>query len=741
MMKKNQDKHSQKNHKKIISSPEEHACRQEKQPSLKRQDPLAKGTGTEVYTCSMHPEIHQPYPGNCPICGMALELEKGAGEEAVNPEYIEMKWRFWMALILTLPVLILDMGRIIPDKASIWLQLVLATPVVLWCGLPFFARGLKSLKTQHLNMFTLISLGIGVAWVYSTVAVIFPGLFPASFHNQAGGIAVYFEAAAVITTLVLLGQVLELKAREQTGSAIRALLKLVPEGAHRIKKDGNEEDITLDKVQVGDLLRVRPGEKIPADGVVLEGRSYVDESMVTGESMPVIKEIGSKVVGATVNQAGSFVIKAIYVGNDTMLSRIVHMVSEAQRSRAPIQRLADTVSAWFVPVVLVIALVAFVTWSLFGPKPAVSYGLIVAVSVLIIACPCALGLATPMSIMVGVGQGARSGVLIKNAEALERMEKVNTLVVDKTGTLTEGHPKLTHIVVDEQFDQNELLRLAASLEYQSEHPLAHALVTAAQEKNLSLAKVADFAVLTGKGVIGKIAHQQIALGNARLMQAVGAENSSLIGKADQWRSQGASVMFMALNGKNVAIFVVEDPVKPNAADAIHEFQDLGIDIFMLTGDSKKTAESVARNLGIKNVLADIMPNDKISVIKELQEKGLVVAMAGDGINDAPALAKADIGIAMGTGTDVAIESAGITLLHGDLLGIVKARRLSEATMSNIRQNLFFAFVYNAVGVSLAAGVFYPLTGLLLNPIIAAAAMSLSSVSVIINALRLRWKKI
>ncbi|OEH46270.1 Silver exporting P-type ATPase [Legionella parisiensis] len=603
--------------------------------------------------------------------------------------------------------------------------------------LAFFVRGWHSLKTRQLNMFTLIAMGIGVAWAYSVVAVLFPGIFPFAFRSQFGTVAVYFEAAAVITTLVLLGQVLELKAREQTGSAIRALLKLAPESAHRIKEDGGEEEVSLDKVHVGDKLRVRPGEKIPVDGEVLEGRSFIDESMVTGEPIPVTKEAGAKVIGATINQTGSFIMKAMHVGSDTMLARIVQMVSEAQRSRAPIQRLADTVSGWFVPAVIWVAVLSFILWALFGPQPAFSYGLIAAVSVLIIACPCALGLATPMSIMVGVGKGAQSGVLIKNAESLERMEKVNTLVVDKTGTLTEGHPKLTRIVTDDEFDEEAILTFAASIEHQSEHPLATAIVMAAKEKQLSLGTVEDFEAPTGMGVIGKINGHRIAIGNARLMQEHGSDNTSLFEKADELRSKGASVMFMAVGGKTVALLVVEDPIKSTTPETIRELQQSGIEMVMLTGDSKKTAEAVAGTLGIKKVVAEIMPEDKSRIVSELKDKGLTVAMAGDGVNDAPALAKADIGIAMGTGTDVAIESAGITLLHGDLRGIAKARRLSEMTMSNIRQNLFFAFIYNVLGVPLAAGVLYPFTGLLLSPIIAAAAMALSSVSVIVNALRLR----
>ncbi len=697
-----------------------------------------------VYTCPMHPEIRQSHPGNCPICGMTLEPVTATAMEGVSPEYREMRLRFWVSLILTLPVLILEMSghgktQLISAGQSIWIQMVLATPVVLWGGWPFFVRAIQSLKTR-LNMFTLIAMGIGVAWAYSVVATLFPQLFPAAFRTE-GVVAIYFEAAAVITTLVLLGQVLELKAREQTGSAIRALLKLAPEHARRLRKDGSEEELTLDAVHEGDLLRVRPGEKIPVDGVVHEGQSHIDESMVTGEPMPVAKNVGSKVIGATINQTGSFVMKALHVGSDTMLARIVQMVSEAQRSRAPIQRLADSVSSWFVPIVILVAVVSFIVWALYGPEPAVSYGLIVAVSVLIIACPCALGLATPMSIMVGIGLGARNGVLIKNAEVLEHMEKVNTLVVDKTGTLTEGRPKLTQIITTDEFAEDELLAWAAALENHSEHPLANAIVAAAREKNHDLAPVSEFNAPTGKGVTGIIEGRFIAIGNAKLMQEQGVHSNVLETRADKLRAKGATVMFMAVERKVVAILVVEDPIKATTANAIRELQDDGIEIFMLTGDNKKTAEAVAAQLGIKQVMADVMPEDKSRIVGELKAKALIVAMAGDGINDAPALAKADIGIAMGTGTDVAIESAGITLLRGDLNGILNARRLSEATMRNIRQNLFFAFIYNMLGVPVAAGVLYPVTGMLLSPIIAAAAMSLSSVSVIGNALRLRWLRV
>ncbi|WP_392537782.1 copper-transporting P-type ATPase [Legionella sp. 227] len=706
--------------------------------------PDAHGVKTGIYTCPMHPEIRQSGPGNCPICGMALEPETVSAEQE-NPEYKSMRHRFWLALILSIPVFILEMGGhmfqdLISANSSAWIQFVLATPVVLWCGLPFFQRGILSLKTRQLNMFTLISMGIGVAWIYSTIALVFPGIFPAAFRHQ-GLINVYFEAAAVITTLVLLGQVLELKAREQTGGAIRALLNLAPERARRIDSNGNEEEVTLEQVQVGDKLRVRPGEKIPVDGEVLEGHSYVDESMVTGESMPISKEAGFKVIGATINQNGSFVMKAEHIGSDTMLSHIVRMVSEAQRSRAPIQRLADIVSGWFVPAVIVIAVLAFLIWFFFGPQPTLSYALLAAVSVLIIACPCALGLATPMSIMVGVGKGAQNGVLVKNAEALEQMEKVQVLVVDKTGTLTLGRPKLTQIITDKEFETDEILTLAATMEHHSEHPLAHAIIAAAKEKQLPLSTAMNFESIPGKGVIAKVNESPVALGNLQLMQEYGSAQTSLIERADELRAQGATVIFMAIAGETVAILAVEDPIKPSTPKAIDALQKNGVEIYMLTGDSQKTAQSVAKQLGINKVIAEIMPEDKRRVVSELKKNGLVVAMAGDGVNDAPALATADVGIAMGTGTDVAIESAGITLLHGDLSGIVKAHHLSRTTMSNIRQNLFFAFIYNGLGVPLAAGVLYPVTGLLLNPIIAASAMALSSVSVIFNALRLRRLKL
>jgi len=700
-----------------------------------------------IYTCPMHPEIRQNGPGNCPICGMALEPETITGEEGENPELTDMRKRFWIGLALTLPVFALEMGshifdlhRYISGTLSNWIQLVLATPVVLWAGKPFFERGWASLKTRNLNMFTLIAMGTGVAWLYSIVATLAPGIFPEAFQ-QDGAVAVYFEASAVITVLVLLGQVLELKAREQTGGAIRALLDLAPKTARRVNESGEDEDVPLDQIKVGDLIRVRPGEKVPLDGIVAEGQSAVDESMITGESMPVKKELQSKVIGGTMNQTGSFVMKAELVGKDTMLSQIVHMVAEAQRSRAPIQRLADIVASWFVPVVILVAVLAFIIWGIYGPSPAFSYALIAAVSVLIIACPCALGLATPMSIMVGVGKGAQAGVLIKNAEALERLEKVDTLVIDKTGTLTEGKPTVTKIVATNSFEEDDLLLLAASLEQGSEHPLAHAIVVAAKKKGLNLVAADEFDSPTGKGVIGKINGQAVVLGNVMLMEEKSINVSSLSTQADELRSDGATVIYIAVDGQAAGILSIADPIKETTLDAIQQIQNLGIHIVMLTGDNRRTAEAVAKTLGIEAVEAEILPGDKGKIVKKLRDEGRIVAMAGDGTNDAPALAAADVGIAMGTGTDVAMESAGVTLLKGDLIGIVRARKLSVATMNNIRQNLFFAFIYNTAGVPIAAGILYPFFGILLSPIIAAAAMSLSSVSVIGNALRLRLLKL
>jgi len=697
-----------------------------------------------IYTCPMHPQIRQVGPGSCPICGMALEPEIAGTEVGPNPELVDMTRRFWIGLVLSLPVVALEMGghltnlhMLLGKNLSNWIQFVLATPVVLWAGWPFFVRGWQSLVTRNLNMFTLIAMGTGVAWLYSVVAVLMPNLFPAAFRDTEGAVAVYFEAAAVITVLVLLGQVLELRAREATSGAIRALLDLAPKTARRVKDDGNDEEISLDTVQVGDRLRVRPGDKVPVDGVVLEGRSALDESMVTGESMPVTKEKDSRVIGGTINKSGSFVMRADKIGRDTLLSRIVQMVASAQRSRAPIQRLADQVSAWFVPTVIAIALIAFMAWATFGPEPRFAFGLVAAVSVLIIACPCALGLATPMSIMVGVGRGAQAGVLIKNAEALERMEKIDTLVTDKTGTLTEGKPKVVAVKPAPGFDETKVLQLAASVERGSEHPLAEAIVAAAAERNLALSPVRDFDSPVGKGVIGMIEDKRLALGNARFLGELNIDTSALSAEAERLRGDGATAIFLAVNGKPAGVIAIADPVKATTPDALRALAAEGIRVVMLTGDNRTTAQAVARLLGIAEVEAEVLPDRKSAIVEKLHREGRAVAMAGDGVNDAPALAAAEVGIAMGTGADVAIESAGITLLKGDLTGIVKARALSAAVMRNIRQNLFFAFIYNALGVPVAAGVLYPIFGVLLSPIIAAAAMALSSVSVVGNALRLR----
>ena len=697
-----------------------------------------------IYTCPMHPQIRQIGPGSCPICGMALEPEIAGTEVGPNPELVDMTRRFWIGLVLSLPVVALEMGghltnlhMLLGKNLSNWIQFVLATPVVLWAGWPFFVRGWQSLVTRNLNMFTLIAMGTGVAWLYSVVAVLMPNLFPAAFRDTEGAVAVYFEAAAVITVLVLLGQVLELRAREATSGAIRALLDLAPKTARRVKDDGSDEEISLDTVQVGDRLRVRPGDKVPVDGVVLEGRSALDESMVTGESMPVTKEKDSRVIGGTINKSGSFVMRADKIGRDTLLSRIVQMVASAQRSRAPIQRLADQVSAWFVPTVIAIALIAFMAWATFGPEPRFAFGLVAAVSVLIIACPCALGLATPMSIMVGVGRGAQAGVLIKNAEALERMEKIDTLVIDKTGTLTEGKPKVVAVKPAPGFDETKVLQLAASVERGSEHPLAEAIVAAAAERNLALSPVRDFDSPVGKGVIGMIEDKRLALGNARFLGELNIDTSALSAEAERLRGDGATAIFLAVNGKPAGVIAIADPVKATTPDALRALAAEGIRVVMLTGDNRTTAQAVARLLGIAEVEAEVLPDRKSAIVEKLHREGRAVAMAGDGVNDAPALAAAEVGIAMGTGADVAIESAGITLLKGDLTGIVKARALSAAVMRNIRQNLFFAFIYNALGVPVAAGVLYPIFGVLLSPIIAAAAMALSSVSVVGNALRLR----
>ena len=709
-------------------------------PAAPRPAPAA------LYTCPMHPEVVQSQPGACPKCGMALEPQTATAEEEVNPELEDMQRRFWASLALTAPVFFLAMSDLIPGqpvqhalsaRLITWIQLALATPVVLWGGWPFFERGWASLVNRSLNMFTLIALGTGTAYVYSLVAALAPGIFPASFRGHGGEVAVYFEAAAVITTLVLLGQVLELKARSRTASAIKALLQLAPKTARRLRADDGEEDVPLEQVEVGDRLRVRPGEKVPVDGVVLEGTSSVDESMVTGEPIPAEKAPGSRVTGGTVNGTGSLVLRAERVGRDTLLARIVQMVSEAQRSRAPIQRLADVVAGYFVPAVVLTAVITFVVWAVAGPEPRLAHALVNAVAVLIIACPCALGLATPMSIMVGTGRGALAGVLIKNAEALEVLEKVDTLVVDKTGTLTEGKPRLTSVVVASGGDEGELVRLAASLERASEHPLAAAIVAGAAERGVTLAEAKEFQSVTGKGVRGMVDARAVALGTRALLEELGVAVGGLAESAEALRRDGQTVVFVAVDGKAAGLVGVADPIKASTPEAIRLLHADGVRLVMLTGDSRTTAEAVARKLGIDQVMAEVLPEQKGEVVKKLQREGRVVAMAGDGVNDAPALAQAQVGIAMGTGTDVAMESAGVTLVKGDLRGIARARRLSRATMRNIRQNLFFAFVYNTLGVPIAAGVLYPFFGLLLSPMIAAAAMTFSSVSVISNALRLR----
>ncbi len=699
-----------------------------------------------TYTCPMHPEIVRDEPGSCPICGMALEPVTVTMEEGPNPELVDMTRRFWISAVLTLPLFAMAMADVIPgeplkDLVSgpllSWIGLILGTPVILWGGKPFFERGWASIVNRSLNMFTLIAIGTGVAFIYSLVATLAPGVFPAAFRGEGGEVAVYFEAAAVIVTLVLLGQVLELKARSQTSNAIKALLGLAPKTARRLSKDGSEEDVSLELVHPGDRLRVRPGEKVPVDGVVAEGSSAVDESMITGEPMPVTKAAGDKVTGATVNGTGGFIMEATRVGADTLLSQIVRMVAEAQRSRAPIQRLADIVAGYFVPAVVLVAVVTLVVWGIYGPSPAMAYAVINAVAVLIIACPCALGLATPMSIMVGTGRGATVGVLVKNAEALEIMEKVDTLVVDKTGTLTEGKPRLTGVVPADGFAEDDLLHMAASLERGSEHPLAAAIVAGAQERNLKLEEATDFQSVTGQGVTGSVSGKSVGLGNRRLMDSLGVAVGETEARAETMRGDGATVMFLAVDGKLAGLIAVADPIKESTPEAIRMLPEVGLKIVMLTGDNRTTAMAVAKRLGIDTVEAEVQPEEKGNVIKRLQAEGKIVAMAGDGINDAPALAQALVGIAMGTGTDVAMESAGVTLVKGDLRGIVRARRLSRGTMRNIRQNLFFAFIYNALGVPIAAGVLYPFFGLLLSPMIAAAAMSFSSVSVIGNALRLR----
>ena len=703
--------------------------------------PLPAGT---IYTCPMHPQIRQAGPGSCPICGMALEPEDGSADDGA--ELADMTRRFWISLVLTVPVFIIEMGGHfglfhLASAVATPAQFILATPVVLWGGWPFFVRGAQSLRTGHLNMFTLIAMGTGVAYAYSVIAALAPGLFPPAFHDMHGGIALYFEAAAVITVLVLLGQVLELRARASTSQAIAALMGLAPTRARRIRNDGSDDDVPLDDVHVGDSLRVRPGEKVPVDGIVVEGKSVVDESMITGEAMPVTKEPGGKVVGGTLNGSGAFVMRAEKIGRDTVLARIVDMVATAQRSRAPIARLADQVAGWFVPLVIAVAVLAFATWAIFGPEPRFAYALVAAVTVLIIACPCALGLATPMSIMVGVGRAAHFGILIKNAEVLERMEKVDTLVVDKTGTLTEGKPQVTGIVAAPGFDENMLMRLAASVERASEHPLAAAIVAAAAARNIAPAPASGFEAPSGKGALGMVEGASVALGTTKFLAERSIDVASLNGEAERLRADGATVVFAGVDGKLAGLIAIADPIKPTTPAALAALKADKISIVMLTGDSKTTAQAVAKKLGIAKVEAEVLPQRKNAVIGELRRAGRVVAMAGDGINDAPALAAADVGIAMGNGTDVAMASAGMTLVKGDLNGIVRARKLSAATMRNIRQNLLFAFLYNALGVPVAAGALYPLFGILLSPAIGAAAMALSSVSVVGNALRLRRVKL
>jgi Cu+-exporting ATPase len=714
----------------------------EKYLGPREAEPVIEGA---IYTCPMHPEIRQVGPGTCPICGMALEAELATADTGPNPELVDMTRRFWIGLVLALPVMVLEMGghfgaHWFTPVVSNYVQFAFATPVVLWAGWPFFVRGWQSLLTRNLNMFTLIAMGVGVAYIYSLFATFAPGIFPPAFRGH-GAPAVYFEAASMITVLVLIGQVLELRAREATSGAIKALLNLAPKTARRVKDDGSDEEVSLDVVAVGDKLRVRPGDKVPVDGTVLEGRSALDESMVTGESMPIAKEKDARVIGGTLNTSGSFVMCADKIGRDTLLAQIVQMVATAQRSRAPIQRLADRVAGWFVPTVIAVALIAFAAWATFGPEPRFAFGLVAAVSVLIIACPCALGLATPMSIMVGVGRGAQEGVLIKNAEALERMERIDTLVIDKTGTLTEGKPKVTAIVALSGFEEAQVLRLAASVERGSEHPLAAAIVAAANERKLELAPVRGFDAPAGKGVLGMVERQRLALGTAAFLKELNIDTTALADDAEKLRRDGATAVLLAVNGKPAGLIAVADPVKATTPAALQALAADGIRVVMLTGDNRTTAQAVAAKLGITEVEAEVLPDKKGAAVEKLTREGRNVAMAGDGVNDAPALAAAQVGIAMGSGSDVAIESAGVTLLKGDLNGIVKARALSKAVMHNIRQNLFFAFIYNSAGVPIAAGVLYPAFGLLLSPIIAAAAMALSSVSVVSNALRLRRVKL
>lgn len=706
--------------------------------------PVVADVAGTIWTCPMHPEIRQDNPGSCPICGMALEPEQFSAQAEPNPELADMSRRFWIGLVLALPVFALEMGghatglmMAVPRSTSNLIQFALATPVVLWAGWPFFVRGWTSVLTRKLNMFTLIAMGIGVAWLYSVVALFLPGLFPIAVRSEDGGIPVYFEAAAVITVLVLLGQVLELRARERTSGAIRALLDLAPKSARRVRDDGSDEDVTLDLVLVGDRLRVRPGEKIPVDGRIAEGRGAVDESLVTGESMPVTKEQGDSVVAGALNMTSSFIMRADKVGADTLLSQIVQMVAQAQRSRAPIQRLADQVSGWFVPAVIAVAVISGGVWAVIGPEPRFSYALIIGVSVLIIACPCALGLATPISIMVGVGRGAQAGVLIRNAEALERFEKVDTLVVDKTGTLTEGKPAVVAIRPAAGLDENSLLAMAASLERGSEHPLAAAILRAATERGLAIGEAQDFDSPVGKGVTGMVEGRKVVIGKSQFLAEFGIDANVMEAEADALRREGVTAVLLAVDGKFAGVIGIADPVKATTHEAIQTLQAEGVKIVMMTGDNRLTAQAVAQRLGIDAVEAEVLPQDKASVVSRLRSEGKIVAMAGDGVNDAPALAAADIGIAMGAGSDVAIESAGVTLLKGDLVGIVRARKLSRAVMRNIRQNLVFAFAYNVAGIPIAAGILYPVTGMMLSPAIAAAAMALSSVSVISNALRLR----
>ncbi len=708
--------------------------------------PAIKGA---QYTCPMHPEIIRDEPGSCPICGMALEPIMPSLDDGPNPELVDFTHRFWVSAICSIPLLIVTMGPMlglpirewIGEQSTVWLEFILATPVVLWAALPFFKRGVDSFKNRSPNMWTLIMIGVGAAYLYSVVAILFPDMFPHSFRGHGGSVPVYFEAAAVIVTLVFLGQVLELRARERTGSAIRALLDLAPKTARRIAADGSEADVPLDEVQTGDKLRIRPGDSVPVDGIVVEGRSSVDEAMITGEPVPVEKTEGDKVIGGTVNKNGSLVMQAEKIGAETMLSQIVDMVAKAQRSRAPIQGLADRISFYFVPMVIVIAILSFIGWALWGPEPSMIYAIVAAVSVLIIACPCALGLATPMSIMTATGRGAQAGVLIKDAEALERMAKVDTLIVDKTGTLTEGRPKLTDVVAVSGIDDNTLLQLAASLEKGSEHPLAEAIVAGAEAKGLKTDNVDEFEAITGKGVAGIVKGRAVALGNPAMMQDMGLDIAAIQAQADTLRAEGKTAMFVAVDNKLAGLVAVADPIKETAAEAIRTLHARGLKIIMATGDNERTARAVAAKLGLDDVRADVLPEDKKALVDELHKQGKKVAMAGDGVNDAPALAAADVGIAMGTGADVAVESAGITLLKGDLTGIARAHHLAEATIRNIKENLFFAFVYNALGIPVAAGLLYPFTGTLLSPMIAAAAMSLSSVSVIANSLRLRALKL